>query len=73
MRDCINNYDQEIPQEKEIVTNLVQTDGYSPHTLFFSSRNPMRKLHEEFLIENRHQSRELQEAYDHRFGLVLRQ
>ena len=75
----------EIPEQKEekttstirivkqpLLTNGVAVGVSSPHTLFFSSSDTMKKFHEDYLIENRHKSPELQKAYDRRFGLVLR-
>ena len=65
-----NMNNNEVYSHAEIHHKVQELKGYSLQTLFSSSRI-MRELHQDYLIENRHKSKELQEAYDRRFGLII--
>ena len=65
-----NMNNNEVYSHAEIHHKVQELKGNSAHTLFSSSRI-MRELHQDYLIENRHKSKELQEAYDRRFGLII--
>ena len=71
-----------IHQKENHLASKIQKIGYqsdpkvpknlnSPIELFFSCGNPINKLEQNSLIENRHQSPKSQRDYDRRFGLAL--
>jgi hypothetical protein len=63
----------EVPEQaEEKTTSAAAVCADSPHRLFSSPIDTMRQIYDDYLIENRHESPELQEAYYRRFCLILR-